>query len=131
MDNKTISSWIRQARYRAKRQDIYSDLEIQDIVEILADQNNKCAYCQCGEPDTLDHPFPLKDHAPNIPANVVPVCKQCKQAKKNHDLIGMFTSGFITEARYIELLGQLFSKRGGDIIKEYVRRLTGHSDGQN
>lgn len=128
MNNKTISSWIRQARHRAKKHNIYSDLEIDDIIQIIT-QDNKCAYCQNNDPNTLDHPFPIKDHAPNIPANVVQVCKECKNTKKNNDLIWMFSSGIITESRYLELLSQLFSRRGGETMKNYVRQLSGYGGG--
>lgn len=127
MDNKVISSWVRQARYRAKRHNIHSDLEIQDVLAIIAETGSKCTYCQRNESDTLDHPFPLKDHILNTPANVVPVCKECKRVKKNNDLLWLFSSKTITEARYLELLSQLFSRKGGDIIKEHVRKLSGYN----
>lgn len=126
MDNKAISSWIRQARHRAKKQNIYSDLEIDDIHNILKNCN-ACAYCQCVNPDTLDHPFPLKDHVPNVPANITLICKTCKTTKKNNDLIWMYASGAIAKDVYIKLLSELFSRRGGDEIKNHVRKLSGYN----
>ncbi len=127
MDNRIVSNWVRQARYRAKQCNIYSDLEIADIATIIT-TDCKCAYCQCNFPNTLDHPFPLKDSVPNVPANVVPVCKPCKRIKKNNDIIWLFMSGIITEKQYLDLLSQLFSRRGGEIIKEHVRQLSGLSE---
>ena len=56
MHNKVVSSWIRQARYRAKRQNIHSELEINDIINIISEHDGKCAYCT-NKHDTLDHPF--------------------------------------------------------------------------
>ena len=127
MDNKSISGWIRQARYRAKKQNIHSDLEIQDIISILEDEH--CSYCKVNKCDTLDHPFPLKDNAPNVPANVVTVCKKCKDLKKNNDLVWMYACGVVTEKTYLDLLKRLFERRGGNIVKDYVRRLSGY-DGE-
>jgi len=124
MERSTISSWIRQARYRAKRQDIYSDLEISDVEEIIESYEDKCAYCG-DEAETLDHPFPLKPTAPNVPANILPSCKDCKAHKKNNDLVWMFSSGTLEQVKYLELLQQMFSRKGGDTIKEHVRKVTG------
>jgi hypothetical protein len=124
MERATISSWIRQSRYRAKRQDIYSDLEISDVEEIIECYKNQCAYCGSAA-ETLDHPFPLKIVAPNIPANILPSCKDCKNIKKNNDLVWMFSSGKLEQESYLALLQQLFDRRGGDIIKGHVRKVTG------
>jgi 5-methylcytosine-specific restriction endonuclease McrA len=124
MERAAISSWIRQARYRAKRQDIYSDLEIADVEEIVEHYKNNCAYCG-NTAETLDHPFPLKTTAPNVPANVLLSCKTCKTLKKNNDLVWMFSSGHLKQENYLELLQQMFGRKGGDTIKEHVRQVTG------
>jgi 5-methylcytosine-specific restriction endonuclease McrA len=105
MERSTISSWIRQARYRAKKHSIYSDLKIGDVEEIVTAHENRCAYCE-SEADTLDHPFPIKETAPNVPANVLPACKNCKTSKKNNDLVWMFSSQKISQKKYLELLQQ-------------------------
>lgn len=124
MDNKVVSNWIRQARYRAKTHDILSDLEIDDVQNILTHFEDKCAYCKA-EAETLDHPFPLKTSAPNTPANVLPTCKPCKGVKKNNDIVWMFTSGYIHKAKYLEILEFMLDQRGGDTVKSHVRRATG------
>lgn len=124
IDNKAVSSWVRQARYRAKKHSIHSDLEVADVQTILKACNGACRYC--GKPgETLDCPFPLKDGGPNVPANVVPCCKECKGAKNNNDVVWMYNSGHLTEEQYMAILQELFSRRGGDKIKEHVRRATG------
>lgn len=125
MHNKVVSSWIRQARYRAKRQNIHSELEINDIINIISEHDGKCAYCT-NKHDTLDHPFPLKDQAPSVAANVLPICKSCKKIKKNNDLVWMFLNSKIAKEEYLILLKGLFSRGGGNMIKAYVKRLTGH-----
>jgi hypothetical protein len=125
MTNKTISNWIRQARFRAKKNDLYSNLEVNDIAQMLLLYNEKCAYCILNSVSTLDHPFPLKDMAPNIIANVVPTCKECKNHKKNNDLIWMYNENHITQERYLELLGELFAREQGHMIKNHVRLQAG------
>ncbi len=94
VDNKIISSWVRQARYRAKRYNLHSDLEISDIHEILQHYNDLCAYCT-QYADTLDHAFPLREGVPNVPANVLPCCKNCKESKKNDDLVQYYGQGSV------------------------------------
>lgn len=124
IDNKSVSSWVRQTRYRAKKHDIFSDLEVQDVAAILDAGKCQCSYCG-GDGDTLDCPFPLKDGGPHVPANVVPCCKACKKVKGTNDLVWLFSSGKIAEAHYVALLEELFKRRGGDKIKSHVRRATG------
>lgn len=123
MDRTTIGSWVRQSRHRAKKYNIYNDLTVVDVEEIVTTQN-KCVYCD-GDAEVLDHPFPLKDKVPNTPANVTSICKECKKIKKTNDLVWMFQNGYIKQEQYILLLEMLFSRRGGDQVKQYVRRVTG------
>ena len=92
MNRSTISGWVRQARYRAKGRNIYSDLQIEEIEEIIKSYGGKCAYCDVPA-DTLDHPFPLNENTTNTQANALPCCKSCKSIKKNNDLVWMFTDG--------------------------------------
>lgn len=124
MDSKTISSWIRQARYRANKRDIYNELKIADVQEIVEDFDGKCAYCG-NKAETLDHPFPIKETAPNVPANVLPSCKKCKTDKKTNDIVWLFTQGKLQQLKYLEILKSMFSKTGGDIIKAHVKLVTG------
>lgn len=124
IDNKTVSSWVRQARYRAKQHSIHSDLAVADVQTIIKAAGGCCRYC--GSPgETLDCPFPFKSGGPNVPANVVPCCKSCKVSKNNNDVVWMFSSGLLTEEQYMAILNELFLRRGGDKIKEHVRRATG------
>ena len=134
MDSKTISSWIRQARYRANKRDIYNDLQIADVLEIVDEYENRCAYCDkskdCwgSEADTLDHPFPLSESAPNVPANVLPVCKHMKTVKKNNDLAWLFITGVIKQDKYLEILKNMLQKRGGSTMKKHIKTITGIQD---
>lgn len=129
IDNKSVSSWVRQTRYRAKKHNIFSDLGVQDVADILSTGQCKCSYCG-QEGQTLDCPFPLKDGGPHVPANVVPCCKACKKLKGTNDLVWLFSTGKIDEAVYMSLLEELFGRRGGDKIKEHVRRATGMIGGE-
>jgi len=134
MNKKTISSWIRQARYRANKRNIYSDLQISDVQEIVESFDGRCAYCgkttncQKSEADTLDHPFPLSDDTPNIPANVLPICKKMRGIKKNHDLAWLFATGAIERDTYLRLVKFILSRRGGDTMKKHIKTITGIQD---
>lgn len=123
IDNKAISSWVRQARYRAKKHEIYSDLNISDV-QVIVHSSNGCCYCG-KEAHTLDCPFPLKTGGPNVPANVVPCCKECKAVKNNNDIVWMFSTGLLTETKYMAILEELLKRRGSDKIRDHVRRATG------
>jgi hypothetical protein len=127
IDNKSVSSWVRQARYRAKKHDIYSDLEVTDVQLIIKEADGKCAYCG-QDAVALDCPFPLKDKGPHVPANVVPCCRDCKSVKGSNDIVWLFSQGHIGRNRYLALIEELFKRRGGDQIKEHVRRATGLVD---
>lgn len=132
MDSKTISSWIRQARYRANKRDIYSDLQISDVQEIIEEFEGHCAYCDPTKncvADTLDHPFPLSESTPNVPANVLPCCKKMKNAKKSNDLAWMFITGAIEQDTYLKILKSMLKRRGGDTMKKHIKTITGIQDG--
>lgn len=126
IDNKSISSWVRQARYRAKKYNIYSNLEIADVQAILLTCVS-CAYCE-KQVETLDCPFPLKDGGPNVAANIVPCCKACKAVKSNNDVVWMFSNNHITNQVYLDLIRELCSRKGGDRVKEHIRKATGLID---
>lgn len=127
MENKIISNWIRQARYRAKINNLFSDLEMDDVHSIITLYDNMCAYCS-SVAETLDHPFPLRDNAPNVPANVLPICKSCKSIKKSHDIVWMYNNKFMTQDAYLRVVQSLVEQRGGDIIKKHIRQATGMID---
>ena len=129
MDNKIISNWVRQARYRAKTNTLLSDLEMEDVHNIITFYNGKCAYCGVVA-ETLDHPFPLRNSAPNVPANVLPICKACKNTKKNHDVVWMYNNNHISQQEYLKIMQFILDQRGGDAIKYHVRQATGMIDEQ-
>ena len=127
MNNRIISSWVRQARYRAKSNGIYTDLEVEDVQEIIQHFDRKCAYCGA-EATCLDHPFPLKTSAPNVPANTVPCCKSCRDDKRVNDIVWMFAEGFMTQERYLDTAKFMLSLRGGKDIKKFFQMATGIND---
>lgn len=128
MDTKIISNWVRQARFRAKRHDIYSNISMSDVMTMIESINSLCSYCRIEPAISLDHPFPLKDNAPNVIANVVTCCGACKDKKKNNDLLWMYGNGLITEPNYITLLEDLFKRLHGELIRGHVRKVSGISD---
>jgi len=133
MDSKSISSWIRQARYRAGKRKIHSDLQIADVHEIIDFHGGHCAYCdeskKCEEQaDTLDHPFPLSENTPNVPANVLPACKEIKAIKKSNDIVWLFTTGVISESKYLEIIASMIQRRGGNLLKKHLKTITGIQD---
>ena len=125
MDNKSISSWVRQARYRAKKYSIYSQLEIEDIIDIIEELDGNCAYCDDTMIEMLDHAFPLKDGAANIPANVLPCCRSCKNKKKNNDLVWMFSRKYIDKKKYVEIIKEILNRKDGNLMKDHIRIATG------
>ncbi len=127
MDNKIISNWVRQARFRAKRHDIYSSINMKEVMEMIEQSMNICSYCRKSESETLDHPFPLKDNAPNVIANIVTSCMSCKGKKKNNDLLWLYNSGLISEDNYLLLLKALFDRHNGSLIKDHVKKISGFS----
>lgn len=124
MNNKSVSSWTRQARHRAKKYESYNDLDVSDVLSILQDYKDKCAYCKA-EAETIDHPFPIKDGSPNVPANILPVCKSCKNKKKNNDIIWLFTEKHISNNLYVAVIERMLSKRGSELVRECVKKATG------
>jgi len=131
MDNKSISSWIRQARYRANKKDIYSDLEISDVKLTIEKFKNKCAYCdkskKCwgNDADALDHAFNLSNEAPNVPANVIPVCKKIKSENKGCDVASLMAAGLIKKTTYLKILKILLDNKGAQTIKSYIKQIMG------
>lgn len=131
MDNKSISNWIRQARYRANKKKIHSDLEIQDIQTTIEQFKGKCAYCDPSktcwgkQADTLAHAFNLTDDSPNVPANVIPVCKSMKTNNRGDDVASLLSAGTILKSTYLNIVEILLPKRGGNTIKQYIKSIMG------
>jgi hypothetical protein len=124
INNKTISNWIRQSRYRSKKYKVYNDLDITDIQSIVDSLNNTCSYCG-GSATTFDCLFPFRNGGPNVPANIALSCKQCRTIKGNNDIIWMFVNGHVCRDTYLELIEEFCKRRGGNIIKEQIKRATG------
>lgn len=125
MDSKAVSSWARQSRYRAKLHGVLNDITIEQLTENLNDFEGKCAYCR-KLAETFDHVFPIKNLAPNVQANILPICKKCKKNKKNVNIIDMYNSKLISEPVYISVIKYIFTKKHGTLVKEYFKKFTGH-----
>jgi len=131
MDNKSVSNWIRQARYRASKKQIPSDLTIQDVQTTIKNFNGMCAYCDqsksCwgNQADALTHAFNLTVDSPNVPANVIPVCKLMKTDNRGDDVASLLSAGIILKSTYLRIIEILLPKRGGDAIREYIKSIMG------
>lgn len=127
MSRENVSGWVRQLRYRAKKHDLYSDLNISEVHNIIDHYKDKCCLCE-SDFEVLDTCFPLKDGAPNIQANIMPFCHDCKAKRKNLDLLQMVSSGIISKEKFTEILKYCFSQNHGDMFKSYVKMLSGYID---
>jgi hypothetical protein len=131
MDNKSISNWVRQARYRASKKKIHSDLEISDVTAIIEQFEGRCAYCDASkdcwgtQADSLDHAFNISDESPNVAANVIPICKKMKNDHKGEDVASLLASGKITKIIYLKIVGIILQHRGGSTIKQYIKSIMG------
>ena len=131
MDNKSISNWVRQARYRAGKKGIHSDLEIRDIQTTIEQYDGKCALCDPSKKcwgtraDSLVHAFNLSEDAPNVPANVITECKQMKSNYRGGDIASLLSTGTISKSTYLKLLSVLLPMRGGDTIRQYIKSIMG------
>jgi hypothetical protein len=124
MDNKQISNWIRQSRYRAKKQGIQCNISIEEVLVIVEYYAGKCAYC-IRSADSLDHPFPLKDEAPNVSANVLPICKACKNRKKINNIMVMYNSGTLSEKEYVKIMKDVLDRDRDGSLRKYIKKLSG------
>ena len=103
MQNIFLSNWVRQLRYKARHRGVTTDISIEGVKEALDLHKHECIYCGCKE-TTPDLAYNLKDNAPAIPANVVPVCKECRGKKKFNDILWMYLNGYIPQDRYVQAL---------------------------
>jgi len=103
MQNIFLSNWVRQLRYKARHRGVTAEITIESVKNALTLHKNECVYCGVIE-TTPDLAFNLKDNAPAIAANVVPVCKECRGKKKFNDLIWMYLNGFMPQDRYVQTL---------------------------
>lgn len=122
MDN--ISSWVRQARHRAKKHDVASSLTTAEATAVLVDHSHTCAYCP--QPAiTLDHVMPLAEGGPNVPANVVPVCRHCKFVKRNRSVVWLHEQGILESKSYMALIAKLLSRHGAAELRSVLRQAVG------
>jgi 5-methylcytosine-specific restriction endonuclease McrA len=127
IDVKALSSWVRQLRHRAKKHNLYNDLSIQEIQSVIKEYKNLCCFCGC-DSEVLDMAYPLRNGAPNIQANVLPLCKGCKDKKGNNDLTAMYTLGVVDRDIFLMILKSCFNRNNGDVLRTHVRALSGHID---
>lgn len=119
-----VSSWVRQARHRAKKHNVTNDLDVRTIHDLLDEFKQLCAYCS--EPAvTLDHPFPLSDKAPNVLANVLPCCQVCKTLKGVSDLVTFHTTGHIAKDQFIAIIRGMLTRAGCNNLREHIKGITG------
>ena len=121
MERTTISNWVRQARHRAKKNDLINELTVNEVEQLCEQYDYLCIYCK-EQATTLDHAFPLKDKAPNVVANVVPSCHTCKRSKKDNNILMILKES----ADLNSLLVDMLSRQGGDILKDYIKEITGY-----
>jgi len=82
---KTESGKLIRARIRHKRRTIFKEVEntltLQEWLEILQEQNNKCAICGVEFTDKIqpqkDHKIPLTENGPFTKKNIQALCKKC------------------------------------------------------
>jgi len=127
MSRENVSSWVRQLRYRAKKHDLFNDLSIQEIHDVIDYYKEKCCFCS-DDFTQLDTCFPLKENAPNIQANIIPLCSSCKAKRKNYDMLEMVSLGIISKSQFEDLLKACFKRNHGDVFKAYVKALSGYID---
>lgn len=123
--HKKISSWVRQSRHRAKNYKVITRLEVKAIQELINELNGLCAYCLKLEVFTLDNAFPISDGAPNVLANILPACQDCKHKKGNRDLIAIFSDGQLSRERYLTLLKEMLDRDGKEELRNYIKGITG------
>ncbi len=119
-----ISGWIRQSRHRAKKHNVTNNLKIHAVHELLDSFNNLCAYCGMNG-ETLNHQFLLSCGAPNVIANILPICQNCKLKKGTTDLVTFYNNGNITNDKFMELLKKMLERDGGPELREYIKGITG------
>lgn len=126
MDKSAMHNWVRQARHRAKKHNVPNNL-IADEISHIVDLYDCCPYCK-SSPETLDHLFPIKDGAPNIAANVTPICRKCKCIKRNNSIAWMFTNNHISSLVYTSIIEAAASLPGSTTLMEYLKKISGRSE---
>lgn len=123
--HKKVSGWVRQARHRSKAYSVVVRLDVKEIQAVIDELAGICAYCRTCKATTLDNAFPISEGAPNVLANVLPVCQACKVGKGTRDLVALFGDGDMERDRYIALLKEMLERDGSEELKEHIRHITG------
>jgi len=100
------------------------EIEFQDVIAIYEESEYRCVYCG-GTADSPDHPFPIKEHGPCVPANVVPCCDSCRDKKKNRSLVQFYKEGGIAQSQFQTLMKKMVKKKGGDKLRNYLHTTYG------
>lgn len=83
-NNPQVAQAARQRR-RARSRNAEGTHSAQDIVQMIAEQNNTCKYCGiCFDesPYQIDHIVPLSKGGSNWPDNLQLLCKRCNSKKR-------------------------------------------------
>ncbi len=83
-ENKERVSTIKQRRYN-KKKNLPADLTHEQWLEIVADFDNKCAYCGKEKELTRDHFIPITKNGEFTKNNIIPACRSCNSSKHNTD----------------------------------------------
>lgn len=124
-----VSVWLRQSRNRAKKYKCFSDISQDDIHYLLKINNDNCGYCQNNKAATLDYLYSLRSGAPNVQANIMPVCQGCKMIKGQNNLTFLYNLQHLTEERFVDIIKQALSLKHGDIFKTFLKDTHGVDNG--
>lgn len=73
------------ARRRAQKKKVVSDMSVGKWLEILKEYDNRCAYCFGAEHEvgviTQDHLIPLFHGGTDTSDNIIPACRSCNSSK--------------------------------------------------
>ena len=123
MDKKEISSWVRQGRHRAKKHNLPSDLQIEQVEQIIDRNGQKCYYC--GQPyKYVDCIFPIKSHAPFVASNTTTICQSCKEKKGSDDIQIMLEKGKISNDLYVKIISDIVSENDPRMLA-YIKSISG------
>ena len=119
---KRISGWVRQSRYRSRKTNVIVDVTFPEVVEIYEQERYSCVYC--GKiADSPDHPFPIAEHGPCVPANIVPCCNECRDKKGNRNIVKLYRDHIIPEAKLHEILKTMLRRKGGEDLRSYIKSI--------
>lgn len=83
-DIRAESILLANHRAQAKRANLPCDLTIAEWLEAKKHFHGKCAYCQQGNIEIVEHFIPMKLGGGTTATNIVPACKTCNISKSDH-----------------------------------------------